>query len=353
MDESEDLTLKNVLIVLDRIVSEANEETTEIYPLKGVDVETMMKLGLFPENNFDQYFVDRITMDDETFYFWNRNFDLKNGRRYENELRWYYSTLDLHKRNGIHKAVSIPLIYLKPDLVYNVSRRPKTDMDIFRSPLSTVVSKDRIVNGKIDIQGQIWNVIPVTRYGSGMKKGMYHLNEESNGNGDSNGDIEKEYCGTFYYYEPESSTYLAYMTSRTYFNKTDALDKLGQEFDNEYIDTEYTNVDLRTHIDGTLPGNLMMTPKEYVNYCSNVLGYLNNDNIMKANNVPQIPHYIATEFNLYAIEDEYDQDLCEAGRDNGIQIIVLTNMVGSHQVVTEVLDTRDRVESFKSLIYTY
>ena len=39
------------------------------------------------------------------------------------------------------------------------------------------------------------------------------------------------------------------------------------------------------------------------------------------------------------------------GKERGLDVIVLTHMVGMYQVVTEILDTRSRAESFNSLLY--
>jgi hypothetical protein len=198
----------------------------------------------------------------------------------------------------------------------------------------------------LSISGVTWNVIPVTRYGSGMSRGMYHK------------DTSNQYCGTFYYSEPESTTYLAYMTSRTYFNKTDALIKLGEEFGKNYIDQSDIDSGVNLHLSGKLPQDLMMTPIEYTEFMLRKIGegyYPDNQrkySMEEARSVPNIPHYVGDQFGLYAQEDPYDQEVCLAARENGIQLIILTNMVGSHQVVTEILDTRDRKESFRSLIYT-
>lgn len=76
-----------------------------------------------------------------------------------------------------------------------------------------------------------------------------------------------------------------------------------------------------------------------------------NHNIIQGN-IPRIPYYVAHQLNLYAIEDDLDQTLCVAGKEDNIQLIILTNMMGSNQIVVEILDTRDRVDSFGSLIYT-
>jgi hypothetical protein len=61
--------------------------------------------------------------------------------------------------------------------------------------------------------------------------------------------------------------------------------------------------------------------------------------------------YVGKLLELYAVEDELDQQICRLAKEQDIDIIILTNMVGSHQIVTEILDTRNREDSFKSLVY--
>ncbi len=313
-----------------------------------VDVEIMMKYGLFPSEDFDRNTIDRLTMDPISYKFWHpkgfyqKGHGLQTNQGFQNNTTWYYNTLEGHKRNGIEKAISIPLMYIAPELVYKRSKRPKTDMSLFRGPLSLTATKDQVsihdiktFMGTIDINGDTWNTIPVTRYAEGMSKGLY--NEEST----------KEFCGTFYYNEPESLTYLTFRTYRIYFNKTDALDKLGQEFNTEYINLDFVDPTLRDHMNGVLPVNLMMTPSEYTNYKmtkSKLYRPINN-------NPPEIKTYVGGHLNLYALEDPLDQDLCTTAAEYGIDIVILTNMVGSNQIVTEVLDTRSRMISFSNLVY--
>lgn len=81
------------------------------------------------------------------------------------------------------------------------------------------------LTGIVNINGEIWNYIPVARYGAGMSGGCIIMKKARN---IEMGDTEYKFCGTFYYYyKPESTTYLAYTTSRTCFNKIDALIKMG------------------------------------------------------------------------------------------------------------------------------
>ena len=62
-------------------------------------------------------------------------------------------------------------------------------------------------------------------------------------------------------------------------------------------------------------------------------------------------HYAAHLLGYYAKEDSLDQILCDLARKFGYDVVILTNMVGSQQIVTEVLDTRPREESFANLHY--
>ena len=335
-------TLKDLEELSDRCVAAAKDVVIDNVK-SDLDVEVMMRYGLFPAKTFNVNDIDRLTMDPTTYKFWHGGLDPYNERehlfinqRWKNNTTWYYSTLETHKKNGVQKAISLPLMYLAPHLVYNGSKRPKTDMDLFRSPVSTVISTDKIINNQITLNGEVWNCIPVSRYGQGMSKGMYHTEEDEEF-------TEEQFCGTFYYYEPESTTFLAYKTSRTYFNKSDALDKLGQEFDDELIG--YIDGFLQMHMNGEIPPDLKLTPKEYIRIFEDKEQFYTPT-------VSDTPHYLANILNLYAIEDEHDQTLCNAGREHDIDIIILTHMIGSNQIVTEVLDTRSRVDSFRSLIYT-
>ena len=73
-------------------------------------------------------------------------------------------------------------------------------MSLFRSPISRTISRAELVGNKVTIDGEVWSVIPVTRYAAGMSKGLYW------------DERPQDICGTFYYHEPESTTYLAYKT---------------------------------------------------------------------------------------------------------------------------------------------
>ena len=61
--------------------------------------------------------------------------------------------------------------------------------------------------------------------------------------------------------------------------------------------------------------------------------------------------YAGKTLGLYAIEDCLDQVICKLARKLDLDILILTDMIGSHQIVTEILDTRSRQDSFKNLVY--
>jgi len=206
---------------------------------------------------------------------------------------------------------------MMPSLVYS-SFRPKTDMSLYRVPssLKTVDEKE-------------WKTIPVTRYSDGMSRGKYHGEKEEG----------VKYHGTFYYYEPESTTKLAYRTAYRSFNKVTAYEELGGG--------KCSSIDsiLRLWSDKKLPLDLKLT-KEQVDCLS---GGGDGDIEAEENDIKE---YAGNILDLYGAEDGYDQKLCLLAASKGYDIVILEYMVGGFQVVTEILDTRDRLESFRSLIYT-
>jgi len=286
----------------------AKEAVVYCYPVivdKSVDPKLMLKHGLFPR----------------------RSIAMVHARA---TARWKYSPIDVHHKNAIQKCDSYYLMYVAPFLLYNISKRPINNMLMYRSPdshtLSTITSE--------------WSLIPVTRYAAGMSKGLYYETTCDN------------FCGTFYYKEPESTTYLAYQKSFTAFNKTDAYLKLGgtediKTFFGTSFGHEVTMKMIRYHIDGIIPADLMMTKGEIQSIINDLAAGNGN-----TDDEPGTQKIYATDLQLYAEEDGLDQPLCILARDQGYDIVVLTNMVGSHQVVTEVLDTRSRVDSYRSLVYT-
>lgn len=226
--------------------------------------------------------------------------------------------------NSAQQGDSYPILFFDLDMIYK-SMRPKTDMSMFETANSIYYTKLEE------------DAIPVTRYAKGMSKGLYY------------GDRPVDKCGYFYYHEPESTTYLTYNLVITSFNKTTAAKlflkklptidpELAVEIDELVKETE-RNIEF--HIAGLLPHDLMMTRSQFENFY-NV--YSGEENMIIEG---QTPVYVGVKLDMYGKEDDLDQPLCKAARLLGYDLVILTHMVGSHQIVTEILDTRD--DSFSHL----
>ena len=322
----------DIVRVIDSLVSGA--EDVVIFPVLHVlDPRAMIKLGLSPTSiRISLPWVSDWLDDNDinSVSFWSREDRARVVNNLKEEMVWEYKTMETVKREAVSLADSTLLRWQAPDLLYKGSKRPRTDMSLFRSSLSYRVSRDAIKNDTIEINGDTWSVIPVTRYAEGMSRGLYY-----------EADRPEYVCGTFYYGEPESAALLAYKTALRAFNKTDACLKLGLLSEECILDV---SVDLQDHMNGRYPRDLVMTPTQVVD----LSGY--NSDIDPAT-LPQELHYAGKWLGLYANEDNLDQLLCNGARDAGYDIVVLESMVGSFQVVTEVLDTRSREDSFKSLVY--
>jgi len=210
---------------------------------------------------------------------------------------------------------------------------------MFRSSLSYMTSHENTIDGKVLLDGEAWNVIPVTRYAQGMSRGLFFQQTP---------ETRPSFCGTFFYHEPDPacSTLLAYKTSFRAFNKTDAMQKLGLLNLTNPFDYDIYHETIK-HIAGVYPRDLRLTPLEAATLMLNE----DIDDRGVASKLPQIPHYAGEYLELYAIEDVFDQSLCIGARQAGYDVVILENMVGSFQVVTEILDTRSREESFRHLVY--
>lgn len=285
-------------------------------------LEVMLRNGLVPlslrsrENLIDAeetYFALKdYSFEDKVFWSMSGRVDLWQG-----DVVWYYFPIDYVRKQAIVKGNGFLLSKMIPSLVYS-SFRPKTDMSLYRVPSSLK-----------EVDEKEWKTIPVTRYSEGMSRGKYHGDKEEGCN----------YCGTFYYYEPESTTKLAYRTAYRSFNKVTAYEELSgyqEKIDSILglwsdqklpLDLKLTKSQVNGLSEGDLPEDIEVYEDEVKEYAGNVLG-------------------------LYAMEDDYDQKLCLLAASKGYDIVILESMIGSFQVVTEVLDTRDRIESFRSLIYT-
>lgn len=300
----------------------------------------------------------------------------------------YFRSKTLNKliKEAVDNCQSNTLKYISPDLLYT-SMRPRTDMAMFRLPQSLTVDEP---SNFINVEGENFQLIPVTRYATGMSKGLYYCTAGSDETATCNleDSEDDEYCGTFYYYEPQSTCFLAVKTERVrvYRNKLEAyLRLLGVNKLRYFNKLNYLSPLVYAQLLGAIPDDLLMTASDLFKIVSNKWVIPLNDmsdpmpenlsdwskrfhtmisstepstkfglTVVEAAREAQSSNfrgYAGVILGLYASEDSLDQPICEAARDQGIDVVHLTHMIGSHQVVHEILDTRPRMSSFKSLVY--
>lgn len=173
-----------------------------------------------------------------------------------------------------------------------------------------LMSKDAILQEDV--------LIPVVRYEKGMGRGIYTTV------------LGSGYCGTFYYFEPASDYYLFSSRVLISVNKLTAYYYLMSEIGKWEIAKDEILETLRRH---------QMYLPNLGNSAEDIFStMLNRD--------PKLGKF---NKNLYAVDDEYDQRLCQVAKSEGIQVIILAIMTGANRLVTEVLDTRDRSISFSSI----
>ncbi len=287
--------------------------------------DVMLPYGaiLILENNLQQIILEDYLnkLSEEEFEFWYGEplSNILNLKYYKN---WYYAKIEYHKSQSLITSNSLPLLLYAPEQVYNQSKRPRTDMLMFRPP-------DLISNN------DFFHKLPVTRYAAGMSRGLYYSDEP-----------EDIYCGTFYYLEPESHIFLNYKTSLTFKNKYEAIVKLAIQFDS-------SNLDLipKLYFEGklVLPSDLKLTPFDAFSLFPDLFPHYTLNTVQS---LSQNSKYIGQFIGLYGVEDDFDQLICRKANNLGIDIIIFTDMVGSHQKVSEILDARSRVESFSHLTYS-
>tara|TARA_R110002072_G_scaffold45565_4_gene126753 strand:+ start:41401 stop:42498 length:1098 start_codon:yes stop_codon:yes gene_type:complete len=248
-----------------------------------------------------------------------------------------YASIEGWREFALKTANSLPLALYAKHLLYG-SMRPRTEMLLYRQVTSLTYSTVKKLDDHIYLLDDKLFGIPVTRYSDGMSRGLFYRgNDEKN-----------DYCGTFYYYEPESTTFLTFTTSKTYKNKYEAVVDLAGETKNftEPAIDQYYNAEQKIFTRPMdYPDDMRMTPKEYYeNVRSEMLPDAYKD-------LRDVKHYIGKKIKLYAVEDMYDQSICNIHKKLGTDIVILTHMVGSRQIVTEILDTRERSLSFGALSY--
>lgn len=295
-------------------------------------------------------------MSEEEIKFWFNPY--YTNKDLTDKTHWAYANIDYLKRIAAKTGESDQLLFFAPDQLYP-SKRPKTDMAVFRTASSNVIEPGNIFKHSdysytLLLGQDLHNALPVTRYAQGMSKGLYF--------GEN-----KDYCGTFYYYEPLSTTYLIYKEALIFKNKHEAYKSLYQMGIEHNIlfepeDNLEDEIDERMHHSIAAfaedyygikkhgfdyPEDLMLTPLQYYAIAKNAIRH--GHDIVQ--DLPERRYYVGQLFGLYALEDIYDQAICLTASSLGIDILIFTHMVGSHQIVSEVLDTRKRMESLKNLVY--
>ena len=331
---------------IERIMLERSVNLIRVYVKDIPYVEEFVRYGFMPqvlqsryhEDSFEidalvQYFIEGLS--EKEIQFWSEvQIEIKYVLKSLKSGHYIYGNIRGWKDFAAKTSISFPLLLYAPNQVYK-SNRPKTDMLIFQTPTSLLYTRvERLDEYRFEItlnDGSSAIGIPVTRYAAGMSKGLYY-------NDDSKNQLQS-YCGTFYYYEPESTTFLIYETSRMYFNKHEAIRNLAPILLNKKVEAvEYY------HDHSKFPDDMNMTPREY----GNLSGWT-EDEFEQIEDLPERKHYVGENLGLYGLEDSYDQLLCEVSRN--FDILILTNMIGKYQIVTEVLDNRERTISFSNLAF--
>lgn len=378
--DDSDVSMNNILNYMYYVMGRFSELVSKgvnynIKVKRVTDIRRLLSMGLYPRGDDNQPIDSRVI-----------DMHIEGYPPYISRV-WYGESLPTSDvlfsgkninatiKQAIEECSSSIIKYISPDLVFK-SMRPRTDMSIFKLGVSNTINTRS--EGYIK-DGEYFQLFPVTRYAQGMSKGLYYCDENSC--------EEFQYCGTFYYYEPESVCFLAVKPNRfrIYRNKLEAYIRLlGYKKLWSKVSTFHFNPLIYAQLVGILPEDMMMTPSQVVEVSKyewvipfedmmdpmpdNISDWPKRVHVKASENeysykipidVPAFSSilgsmhkgYAPSHLDMYAAEDAFDQDICKAAREQGIDVIHLTNMIGSHQIVHEILDTRDRVNSFKSLVF--
>lgn len=222
------------------------------------------------------------------------------------------------------------------DKIFYPSGRFKTSMRLFQVPFRQMAQGIKLnSNDDVLLSQEYLNItqlvqselfLPVVRYGSGMRRGIFYP------------DADDKINGTYYYYEPHSPFYLK--TERTLItqNKITAFCYLsGQDYRNHTssILSQYGETYLSTYISIVARYNNL---QEYV-----------DDLYLAAHNQPCKYNFLEFDRKLYSLNDPLDRLIFQKGKDQNIDVIILTTETGSSRVVTEIYDLRDRTASFDNI----
>jgi hypothetical protein len=269
IDEFDASDILKLISNVENLILEKDSNLITVSLINITSVEQLVRNGFVPSiidpeneshpmiermaNLFEAYFIENLSNSEAEFWYeygYNAILNNKDGE-------YMYGTIEGWRKFAMETAVSFPLLLYAPNQIYS-SKRPKTEMLIFQQATSLKYKNFHIespykyiitLSSDNETKG-----IPVTRYAKGMSKGLYY-------------DIyEEQYCGTFYYYEPESPTLLSYSTSRVYKNKYEAIQNLYKEFNiKEEIPLPYWFKNIKKFYENPeqLPSDMKMTPYEY------------------------------------------------------------------------------------------
>jgi len=156
-------------------------------------------------------------------------------------------------------------------------------------------------------------LIPVARYGCGAHGCYYKTAAPA---APAPAAAATNYCGTWYYFEPASDILLHADTILVIQNKYECMKYFG-----------IPNDQIARALNAKWPMNVAM-----------YFDVMENNNTFRNHNPL-----------LYAKEDVFDQQLCEIAHFRGIQVVIFAYMTGKTRIVTEILDTRLRVDSYDAL----
>lgn len=234
----------------------------------------------------------------------------------------------------------VPYEIIMNYIVY-ASGRPKTNMPFIehkrkketfqgytildkhqKQVISTDLKQNRKLSGKF--------LIPVVRYQKGMSRGAYYRKNST----------EKKYVGTFYYFEPDSEYYLECNTLMITSNKMTGYYILTK---NSLSSKEAAleNIERNFLAD---PDYIIKTPE-------------GNKKVSELGTAEQIfdkmligdKNVLSWNKQMYAEEDEFDQELTQTAFDEEIGVVILISMTGKNRIVSEVLDSRPREVSFNNI----
>jgi hypothetical protein len=192
----------------------------------------------------------------------------------------------------------------------------------------------------VKVDGKLF--LPVTRYGKSAQHGTYY------GEDDFAQSPRTDFCGTYYYWEPESDVFLNLGKNLFFPNKIMAL----YHFDpknpllGEILRKYLLFIWAEDYIDHSLEKNNTENTKALLRLFNGTL-----DPMFLFDDLYRDPkgHYMGSIF--HAKEDVLDQALCQSAKKAGYDTIILSQMPGGSRVVSEVLDVRSRTDSLENLYW--